>query len=109
MTSLAFINDLLSPWHLAIILIFGLLIFGKRLPEVGRGLGRSIVEFKKGLKGIDDEVEEQTSRPKSRDPYVEGGYRAPIDAAPQSGPRTERPRTAEPAAAPRERMADDPQ
>ncbi|MBL8885076.1 MAG: twin-arginine translocase TatA/TatE family subunit, partial [Phycisphaerales bacterium] len=61
MTSLAFINDLLSPWHLAIILVFGLLIFGKRLPEVGRGLGRSIVEFKKGLKGIDDDVEEQSS------------------------------------------------
>lgn len=33
-----------------------LLIFGKRLPEVGRGLGQSIVEFKKGLKGIDDDL-----------------------------------------------------
>jgi len=112
MTSLAFINDLLSPWHLAIILVFGLLIFGKRLPEVGRGLGRSIVEFKKGLKGIDDDVEEQSSRPRARDPYVEGGYRAPIESnpqsGPQSGPRSERPRSAEPVA-PRERMADDPQ
>ncbi|MBX3380780.1 MAG: twin-arginine translocase TatA/TatE family subunit [Phycisphaeraceae bacterium] len=109
MTALAFINDLLSPWHLAIILIFGLLIFGKRLPEVGRGLGRSIVEFKKGLKGIDDDLEEQTSRPKARDPYVEGGYRAPIESAPpQHGAGAERPRATEPAA-PRERMADDPQ
>jgi len=109
MTELAFINDLLSPVHLVVIAIFGLLIFGKRLPEVGRGLGRSIVEFKKGLKGIDDEVEEQSSRPKNRDPYVEGGYRAPIESNPQSGPRVDRPRTAEPASAPRERMVDDPQ
>ena len=34
----------------------GLLFFGKRLPEVGRSLGKGIVEFKKGLKGVQDEV-----------------------------------------------------
>ena len=34
----------------------GLLIFGKRLPEVGRSLGKGIVEFKKGLKGVEDEI-----------------------------------------------------
>jgi sec-independent protein translocase protein TatA len=34
----------------------GLLFFGKRLPEVGRSLGKGIVEFKKGLAGIDDDV-----------------------------------------------------
>src|SRR4029453_15973621 len=34
----------------------GLLIFGKRLPEVGRSLGKGIVEFKKGLKSVEDEV-----------------------------------------------------
>ena len=37
-----------------IIGFFGLLIFGKRLPEVGKSLGQGIVEFKKGLKGIDE-------------------------------------------------------
>ena len=42
---------------------FGLLIFGKRLPEVGRSLGKGIVEFKKGLKGIGDEIEEESSKP----------------------------------------------
>jgi len=35
---------------------FGLLIFGKRLPEVGRSLGKGIVEFKKGLKGVEDDI-----------------------------------------------------
>lgn len=39
----------------------GLLLFGKRLPEVGRSLGRSIVEFKKGLKGVEDEVEDASN------------------------------------------------
>jgi sec-independent protein translocase protein TatA len=50
-----------AEWIL--ILAFGLLIFGKRLPEVGRSLGKGIVEFKKGLKGVEDEVEEASNQP----------------------------------------------
>ena len=46
-----------------ILLILGLLIFGRRLPEVGRSLGKGIVEFKRGIKGIEDEVETESSRP----------------------------------------------
>jgi sec-independent protein translocase protein TatA len=45
----------------------GLLIFGKRLPEVGKSLGKGIVEFKKGLAGVEDEikqVDQQVERPK---------------------------------------------
>ncbi len=30
------------------------LLFGSRLPEVGRSLGKGIIEFKKGLRGIED-------------------------------------------------------
>jgi sec-independent protein translocase protein TatA len=41
-----------------IIAMFGLLLFGKRLPEVGRSLGKGIVEFKKGLKGVEEEIEQ---------------------------------------------------
>jgi sec-independent protein translocase protein TatA len=41
-----------------IILIVALLIFGKRLPEVMKSLGKGIVEFKKGVKGVEDEVED---------------------------------------------------
>lgn len=41
-----------------IILVVALLIFGKRLPEVGKSLGKGIVEFKRGLKGVQDEVDE---------------------------------------------------
>ena len=44
----------LTEW--IIIGALGLLIFGKRLPEVGRSLGKGIVEFKKGLKGVEDDV-----------------------------------------------------
>ncbi len=45
-----------------IILIVALLIFGKRLPEVMKSMGRGIVEFKKGVKGVEDDVEEAVDK-----------------------------------------------
>lgn len=41
-----------------IIAMFGLLIFGKRLPSVARSVGSSIIEFKKGVKGAKDGIKE---------------------------------------------------
>ena len=42
----------IQPWHLIVLLIIVLLLFGaKRLPEVGRSLGSSAREFKKGISG----------------------------------------------------------
>jgi len=49
-----------------VLLVLGLLVFGRRLPDVGRNIGRSIVEFKKGIKGIEDEIDEESEKPKSR-------------------------------------------
>src|SRR5438128_3165307 len=43
--------------HWLLVVGIGVLLFGKRLPEVGRSLGKGIVEFKKGLKGLEDEVD----------------------------------------------------
>jgi sec-independent protein translocase protein TatA len=40
-----------------VLIILGVLLFGRKLPEVGRSLGKGIVEFKKGLKGLEDDVE----------------------------------------------------
>jgi sec-independent protein translocase protein TatA len=45
-----------SGFEWLIIMGIGLLIFGKRLPEVGKSLGKGIVEFKKGLKGVEDDI-----------------------------------------------------
>jgi sec-independent protein translocase protein TatA len=48
---------LLSPLQLVIVLIVGVLVFGRRLPELGRYLGKGIVEFKKGIQGLDDNID----------------------------------------------------
>jgi len=45
-----------SGWEWIIILIVALLIFGKKLPDVARGLGKSLTQFKKGLHEVEDEV-----------------------------------------------------
>jgi sec-independent protein translocase protein TatA len=45
-------SGFLSPWHIAIIVLVLLLVFGaKRLPELGRGLGHGMREFKDAVTG----------------------------------------------------------
>ncbi|MGA1225334.1 MAG: Sec-independent protein translocase subunit TatA/TatB [Phycisphaerales bacterium] len=47
-----------------VILVIGLLLFGRRLPEVGKSIGQGIREFKKGLKETEEEV--KGDKPASR-------------------------------------------
>ncbi|MEO0966281.1 MAG: twin-arginine translocase TatA/TatE family subunit [Planctomycetota bacterium] len=49
--------------ELIVIGVIGLLIFGKRLPEVGKSLGQGIIEFKKGLSGVTDEIKDAAKTP----------------------------------------------
>jgi sec-independent protein translocase protein TatA len=59
----AFLPNLGMPELLVIGLVV-LLLFGNRLPSVMRSMGKGIVEFKKGVAGIEDESE----KPKSTNP-----------------------------------------
>jgi len=43
-----------GPMEMCIIGIIAVVLFGKRLPSTARDIGRSFVEFKKGLGGVDD-------------------------------------------------------
>ena len=51
-----------GPGELILIALVGVLLFGNRLPEVGRSLGRGIVEFKRGVRGLDNEIDQQATR-----------------------------------------------
>lgn len=53
---LAFMN--LGLPELIVIGIIGILLFGRRLPEIGKSLGKTIVEFKKGLNSTGDELKQ---------------------------------------------------
>lgn len=58
----------IGPMEMVIVGIIALLLFGKRLPEVAKGLGKSIVEFKRGMQGIEDEVRDAGTRSVSSGP-----------------------------------------
>ena len=58
MDVLAFLQNIGFP-ELLVVLLIGLLLFGaKRLPEMARGLGKSIHEFKKGIKEIETDADD---------------------------------------------------
>ena len=54
---LAFIGGVPGWAEIVIVLFLALLLFGKRLPSTMRSLGSSIVEFKKGVRGAEEEGE----------------------------------------------------
>ena len=51
----------LGPMEIAIVGGVMLLLFGNRLPSVMRSLGKSVTEFKKGVSGIEDDLDQAVS------------------------------------------------
>lgn len=59
-------EGLLQPTHLLIILVIILIVFGAgKLPEVGGGLGKSIKEFRNGVRDASASDDPVTEAPKS--------------------------------------------
>lgn len=66
-----------NPFHLLLLLVVVLLVFGaKRMPEMGRSLGKGMREFKSGILGR-DEAEVRSSSGSSQTELV--GHRANSD------------------------------
>ena len=61
---LVVIGDILQPTHLIFILVIALLVLGpKRLPEVGRSLGRGLRDFKMAISGDEPERHDEVASP----------------------------------------------
>ena len=92
-------------WQIAIVLAIGLLVFGpKKLPELGRGLGSGMRDFKRGLSGEPDETPAQPVVVQSTTPVVETA----AAAAPAAEPVAAAAPAAEPAPAAAEAPAAEP-
>lgn len=50
-------------WELLLIALIILLLFGSRLPSVMRNLGRGVTEFKRGIQGVEDDIEDAANKP----------------------------------------------
>jgi sec-independent protein translocase protein TatA len=53
-----------GPWEIILLLLLALLLFGaKRLPEIGRSMGRGLREFKESVSGKDRDDDEPGELP----------------------------------------------
>jgi sec-independent protein translocase protein TatA len=58
----------IGPWEILILLLVVLLVFGpKRLPELGRSLGRGMREFKSSIKDLGEDKEHDELPPSERE------------------------------------------
>lgn len=59
---------IMPSWQeMMILLVLGLILFGRRLPEVGKSLGKTVNQFRRGLADFRREIESDTSVSEARD------------------------------------------
>ncbi|MBL9094923.1 MAG: twin-arginine translocase TatA/TatE family subunit [Planctomycetaceae bacterium] len=59
----------LGPMEMIIIGIIAIMLFGNRLPEVAKSVGKGFSEFKKGMHGIEEQVNSASSSAYSNSSY----------------------------------------
>jgi TatA/E family protein of Tat protein translocase len=69
--------NMLSPTDMLIVGIVAIMLFGNRLPEVARSLGRSMSEFKKGMHDLESEVKTSFHSATSSRPSYPEAVRSP--------------------------------
>ncbi len=95
-----------GPMEMMIVGFIALLLFGKRLPEVAGSIGKAVIQFKKGVAGIEEDINETfvvrrrkpQSRPlasddRSEQPLPSSSLRNSTEHRPTQPPRGTRPRS----------------
>lgn len=73
------IGDILQPTHLLFVLVIALLVLGpKRLPEVGRSLGRGLRDFRRAVSGEDQGPETVLDQPPVPAPVAQPAVATPM-------------------------------
>jgi sec-independent protein translocase protein TatA len=82
------VEGLLAPWHLLIVFVVALLVFGpSKLPEIGRQVGRGLAEFRKFKDSFDDDLKgflghdehHEDEHHEDEEPKASGGEIPPAD------------------------------
>ena len=92
MLPIAFIGNL-GPFEMLLVAGIALLLFGKNLPKVARDAGKAIVEFKKGMAGIEHSVDDAVY---SKQESSNASRPAPVDEKVESSAPKFEPPTSEP-------------
>ncbi len=78
----------LGMQEMLLLLLLGVLLFGRKLPDIGRSLGKTVIEFKKGVSGVEEEISNATSGVSK--PAIEPEpVRAPQRVTPSGAPKFE--------------------
>ncbi len=80
----------LGIWEILLILVVVLLIFGpRRLPEMAKGIGQSVREFRKGIRDIRDDIGKDDEPKKVavvETPVAPSVHVSPVEASAETGP-----------------------
>ncbi len=87
----------IGPFEMLVVGIIALLLFGKRLPEVARSLGKGITEFKKGLRDVDADTDKSSYSSSNSNYSSSARPAAPEERIETTAPKFEPP-TSEPTA-----------
>jgi sec-independent protein translocase protein TatA len=68
MNHLLFLGNVGAPEIIVIALIVLLLFGGKKIPELMKGLGQGVKSFKDGMKGVEDELKNDTKKDDKQEP-----------------------------------------